>query len=64
MRLMAKNDLCEVYDTDAGTRVVLQRDNSSRGIYWSVYIKHDDLKGRIVATRCNYEKAIDIAKHY
>lgn len=53
-----------VYITDKGARVVLTEDNS-RKEYYSVWVKKaDDKKGKTVATRCTYQKAMQIAEEY
>lgn len=62
MKQILKDDYSEVYVNDAGSRIVLTRDNSIRN-YWSVWIKTKAMKrGKTIATRCTYEKAMQIAK--
>lgn len=51
----------KAYQTEKGTRIVLFRDSNIK--YWSVFVRRsDEKKGKTIATRCTFEKAMSIAK--
>lgn len=61
MKQVYTDQYSEAYETESGTRIVLSRDNGNK--YWNVFVRRaDEKKGKVIATRCTYEKAMQIAR--
>lgn len=62
MKKVYEDSTTEIFETD--THIFgISKDNSLKN-YYSVSAKEKDKKGKIIATRCSYEKAMDIIKNY
>lgn len=53
----------ETYKTNNGTIIGIDKDNSIKK-YYTVFVKEPNKKGKTVATRCTYEKAMQIVNAY
>lgn len=53
----------KAFETNDGTFVAISRDAGNR--YWNVFVrKPDEKKGKVIATRCTFEKAMSIAEQF
>ena len=64
MKLTFKNSLHEIWDNDdSSIRVAINEDCTMGGKkYYSVVVKHRGQKGITLATRCTYQKALELVE--
>ena len=62
MKKVYEDSTTEIYETD--THIFgISKDNSLKN-YYTVSAREKDKKGKVIATRCSYEKAMNIIKNY
>lgn len=62
MKELCRNELTTAFECENGTRVVIERTFNSN--YYSVYVCKPGKKGKAIATRCTFAKAMDLAREY
>jgi ABC-type tungstate transport system permease subunit len=63
MEKIHESSTSETYKATNGTIIGIDKDNSMKN-YYSVFVKEPNKEGKTVATRCRYEKAMQIANEY
>ena len=63
MEKIYESSTSETYKTNSGVIIGIDKDNSLKN-YYTVFVKEPNKKGKTVATRCTYEKAMRIANGY
>ena len=63
MKKVFEDSTTEIYETESGIIIGIIKDHSMKN-YYNVTVKNPNEKGKTVATRCTYQKAMIIAKQY